>query len=1222
MFRALLVCLLVLFSSVDGISQPEILVDPYRKFDQFTLKNGLSHNYVLDIFQDHEGYLWVATVEGLNRFDGYQFIPFFSDPKDSLSLSSDFISCIAEDSAQNLWIGTKNGLNRFNRSSRTFTNLNNTGDPIYSGENIRAICMHSKDYFWTENGEGELRKVPLSSGQIKTYPHRKPSMVNTYFYHSILADKQGDIWIGGRYMGLYRFDPIAETFEMIPTGPDDPKKKRDEDVAVFFIDSRGTFWVGGTDGLYTFDPSSGTFSKQLAISTFSMAEDHEGLLWAGTGSGLFIYNPEEHTFRQIIHDDNNPASLVHNHITKVFIDRSDNVWIGTISGISVYRPAKNKFGHVYHIPGNEFTPVSSNITAVMEDRKGYLWLGTAEKGIDVFDSHFTKRGSYNSEGPDSKTLASDRISSISEDQDGDIWIGQWSGRGMNIINPRSGSNTHFRILQDGLMADWYNDILHDSRGNHWFGIWGAQGLYAFDKPLNALTDQRYEPFQMHNKAIRKMAFDGQRIWIAFDVQDRFYCYDTKGQRLQTFRRGNYRGFDFNTIIDIKKERGSILFITNKGIYRLSLSPYPEFELTTAPPDRIDPVNGPLHDQPVTGDSIPIYATVTDQSGVTWIGTDRGLIRKAAGNVIQSYRLRDHQGILSDTIWDIEAGPGNMLYLGTEKGLVMYDRSSGSFNPVSVNEDRYLSSHLVKFLYEDSRGFIWVGTTDKGLNRFNPQNGEIIQFNDNPVDSAAFWGTEASCALEDKLGHVWIGGMGLNRYDPKAEKFSHVTEADGLPHHDIMAIQADEAGTLWISTAGGLSRFDPESGTIENYFEKDGLQDNEFTSASARLNNGLLAFGGKNGLNIFDPKEIMSNKREPAVKVTGFSIFDEPFTPEVNDGETIDLKYTENYFSFEFTALDFSDPANNLFAYKLENFEDNWIRTNADSRVARYTNVDPGQYVFRVIASNSDGIWNETGFSVPLIIHPPFWRTGLFYGFIGLLAISLLVIYIKFREKKIQEQNQLLLLEQKLLRSQMNPHFIFNSLSSIQSFIFENNPVTAGSYLSRFADLIRAILYNSREEFIRLDKEIQTLRNYLDLQQLRYNNKFEYSISLDPEMDPEELSIPPMLAQPFIENAIEHGIKHIEGHGKILLTFELKDDLIIFTLEDNGIGLETAKKLKNSKAGEHRSLATVITRERIEVLNKSQRKNKYSVDIKEIIENGETSGTRVRFTLPVLQTEFE
>ncbi|RLD69590.1 MAG: hypothetical protein DRJ10_21360, partial [Bacteroidetes bacterium] len=327
---------------------------------------------------------------------------------------------------------------------------------------------------------------------------------------------------------------------------------------------------------------------------------------------------------------------------------------------------------------------------------------------------------------------------------------------------------------------------------------------------------------------------------------------------------------------------------------------------------------------------------------------------------------------------------------------------------------------------------------------------------------------------------------------------------------------------------------------------------------------------------------------------------------------------ENYFSFEYTALDFSNPEYIQYAYKLENADKDWIYVDANNRIAKYTNIDPGKYRFRVKASNGDDIWNKSGVFIDLIIKPPFWKTTWFILLEIVVLVLIVVFIIKYREKKIIEKNQFQLLEQKLLRSQMNPHFIFNSLSSIQSFIFENNPLEAGSYLSRFAELIRSILYNSREEFITLEKEIKTLQNYLELQQLRYNNKFDYILDVDPLIQTDLIQIPPMLAQPFIENAIEHGIKHLKGKGLVSVSFTLmaNDESILLLVEDNGIGLKASKKLKGEKPKSHTSLATVIANERIDVFNKGNRKKQFIMEIDEMKdEDGKTKGTKVKFIIP-------
>jgi hypothetical protein len=243
-----------------------------------------------------------------------------------------------------------------------------------------------------------------------------------------------------------------------------------------------------------------------------------------------------------------------------------------------------------------------------------------------------------------------------------------------------------------------------------------------------------------------------------------------------------------------------------------------------------------------------------------------------------------------------------------------------------------------------------------------------------------------------------------------------------------------------------------------------------------------------------------------------------------------------------------------------------------------------------------------------------------YFLLGLTALVLLILalgILVFRQNKLRSEQRTIQLEQKLLRSQMNPHFIFNSLIAIESFIYKNDAKTAGKYLSGFARLMRLILENSREEYVTLEKEIQTLEHYLNLQCLRYDGNFEYSILLDETIDPAMISIPPMLAQPFIENSIEHGLKGLAYKGKIGVKFSLKENELQFEVEDNGMGFDAAAKLKNEK--QHRSMATTITLERLTILNKRKhRKIKWTAgDIKDAMNM--ISGARVVFSIPLRDT---
>ncbi len=1317
--------------------------DPYFKFDHITVKDGLSNNKVLDIFQDKYGFIWIGTIDGLNKYNGYDIESFRHDPADSSSISGNLITSITEDIYGNLWIGTKTGLNKYDLEKNGFLRFNydeKTGN--LSDEFVRALFADRNGVLWIETADGALHKYDVAMDSLSKYKHRKPKMLNTYFYHTIFKDKRGYLWLGGREMGILKFDPDTDTFHEVLPDPEDPLKKRNNDVATYHIDSSGNFWIGGLDGLYTFTEAQENFEKLLPVSTYSIQEDRNGKLWFGTGSGIYLYEKSNNSLIHYIHSDNNPTSLIDNHVNKIISDHSGNIWIGTNEGISIFSPTKNKFALMYHIPGNEGTPVSNNITALIQDKHGNIWMGTANDGIDCFDKNFNKIAHYGSHEPRGYKIITDKISVLIEDHEGDIWAGQWSGRGFNIIDPVTHKIGSYSRLTNSLSADWYNDLMQDSRGNFWIGIWGNTGLYQFDKQHGVFKDETFTISNIGLSApVLDIVIENELVWFG-PVRELFPAYNTLKGKINMYFLENSLWHEPQWINQVFLDSENRLwFASSNGLYEKINNPYILFRLyehdITAGDSRSQNIqaisnsfnkhllwvagdNGielfnketkkykEVCDYPDTGvlvnflyhdidgrlwigsqsglyfkpseekriykysdpelpgiepaetavycylaepsgdfwlgaasglyywshqnklfsknnvmNGYEVYSMVSDLFGDFWIGSDKGLHNIRDNNIIESHHYSDtNQNTLAgDTVYSLAAQSNGDLWIGTEKGLCRLDKAGGNITRFGVLEDKYISSRLTSCLYEDREGSIWVGTTELGLNKLNPVTGVVKQFISDLNDSTAFWGKDVSCIMQTADGSIWAGGYGLNKYIPENNTFIHYTETEGLANNDVMGMLDDNSGNLWISTKNGLSKFDYSSGIFENYYTKDGLQDGEFTYACCKLSNDYLMFGGKNGLNIFNPENIRKNHHRPEVSISRFMIFDEDSDYEFPQTKSIELKHKQNYFSFEFAALDYSYPAENKYAYVLENFDPEWFYTDANDRRAKYTNVPPGEYIFRVKAANNDGTWNEAGASVSLIVKPPFWKTWWFYSLEGLLIVLIIISYIKYREKKINEKNKLLLLEQKLLRSQMNPHFIFNSLTSIQSFIFENNLIEAGSYLSKFSELIRSILYNSREEFIPLEKEINTLENYLNIQQLRYNNKFDYEIEVDHELDPELHAVPPMLAQPFIENSVEHGIRHLEGRGTISVKFQLAKESIILIIEDNGIGMEASGKIHSEKAREHKSLALIITQERIGVLNKGKRNKPYGMHIEDRVGADESiEGTRVTLIIPFTKHE--
>ena len=1334
------VILILLFTNI--FSQPVIHQDPYLKFDNLTKKDGLSNNFILDIYQDRFGFMWIGTMDGLNRYNAYDFEIFRNDPDDSLSISGNLVTAITADKYGNIWIGTKNGLNKYSYENIGFQRFmhDDNNENTLSDDYVRALYADKKGILWIETADGTLHNYDIENNRFIKYKHRKPMMVNTYFYHRIFEDENGFLWLGGRNMGIFKFDPTNESFTEILPDPNDQSKKRDRDVADYFIDSTGTYWISGLDGLYRFEEDREVFSKKLPVSTYSIVEDDYEKLWLGTGSGVYVYSEDRNIFTSHIHNENNQNSLISNHVNKILIDHSGNIWIGTTDGISIYSPTKNKFKHVYHISGDDNSLTSNNIIALHQDKNENIWIGTESEGIDRFDKSFNLIDHYGQEEPSGHKIISDRISSIMEDSDGDIWVGLWSGRGFNIIDPVENKVGSYSMLKNSLRADWYNDIMQDRDGNFWVGIWGAVGLVQFDKDMEVFKDETFTLLNINlNSRVSKITLDNELVWF-YQSAKFFSAFNTKTGKYNMYFIKNNLWIENLIVNQIFLDIENKLWIaTNQGLFNKVYDPYISFKQIALNRDKIVPdlkdeilaianstdknllwlvtANGielfnkrdnkssfinklPFSDTKInfifednnqlwigtqTGlysklrnkktftksekllradagkeeinaicylkeengnfwlgtslglhyydadrkifkksDLLPdheIFSLTFDNSGSLWIGTNNGLYKSKDNRIIKSFTASDSDKntLAGNSVLSLAFDERGNLWIGTDKGLCLFEEKTGAIIRQNKQQEKYLSSRLTRSIYEDKQGNIWVGTTDKGVNKIETKTGKIIHYKDNLQDSTAFWGKGAACVVQDVAGNIWIGGFGLNKYEPETESFVHYTESDGLANNNVMGILEDNSGKLWISTQDGLSRFDPTTITFENFFSKDGLQDNEFTIAHHKLKNNYLMFGGKNGLNIFDPENINKNEVAPNISISNFKIFDKKTNYKFPQTKKIELEYDQNYFSFDFAAHDFSIPLKNRYAYKLENFDPGWFNTVASNRTAKYTNVPHGDYIFRVKAANNDGVWNETGTSVELTIDPPFWKTLWFYSLEGLLFVILIVVYIKYREKNIKEKNKLLLLEQKLLRSQMNPHFIFNSLTSIQSFIFENNPIEAGSYLSKFSELIRSILYNSREEYISLEREIKTLENYIEMQQLRYDNKFDFEIDIDPKIDVEMIAVPPMLAQPFIENSIEHGIKHIDRRGFISIKYSLSDDSIILIIEDNGIGVEASKKLKDNKAQEHKSLAIIITKERMGILNRKRKKKSYSMHMDEIVsENNIVKGTRTKFIIPYLK----
>ena len=316
----------------------------------------------------------------------------------------------------------------------------------------------------------------------------------------------------------------------------------------------------------------------------------------------------------------------------------------------------------------------------------------------------------------------------------------------------------------------------------------------------------------------------------------------------------------------------------------------------------------------------------------------------------------------------------------------------------------MSHNSVLSIYEDPDEIgkvLWIGTNGGGLNRFDRDTETFIHYQGDPNKPNSLSHNSVFSIYEDKAGILWIGtfGGGLNKFDRDTETFIHFTEKDGLQNDVIYGILPDTGGNLWLSTNKGLSKFNPQTETFRNYDVNDGLQSNEFNvGAYCKSKSGEMFFGGINGFNRFHPDSVKDNPHIPPIILTAFKKFNKivKFDKAIFEIDEIELSYKDNFFSFEFAALDYTNPEKNQYAYKLEGFNEDWIFCG-NTRNATYTNLDPGAYIFRVKGSNNDGIWNEAGVSVKIIITPPFWKT---WSFITLSGVSFILIGLVVYRRRV------------------------------------------------------------------------------------------------------------------------------------------------------------------------------------------------------------------------------
>ena len=538
-----------------------------------------------------------------------------------------------------------------------------------------------------------------------------------------------------------------------------------------------------------------------------------------------------------------------------------------------------------------------------------------------------------------------------------------------------------------------------------------------------------------------------------------------------------------------------------------------------------------------------------------------------------------------------------------------------FNDTLIFDSGDQFDHRIFAIQEDNSGTIWLGTylglyylKDTLIQKYN----KFEDFLSRRISSLG--------VLKDRL-LVGTSDYGLLILDDAG--IHVVDDNQGLGSKLVRSIFVDNDSVVWIGTNKGLTRLiirDQDSFyySFKRFTNGDGLPSGDINDITRFY--GRLWLGTDQGLVSFNPANMNMASVPPAIFIESIIVNNK--TVPLSDN--IVLEYDQNNIRINFKGISFKGPENIYYRYKLQGHNKDRIFTK--NTYAYVSNLAPGEYIFLVNVGNADDIWNPEPYAMNITIKKHFTQTlGFILSVIVLiilLVVSIMYVILGYQKYKEGMKRDLLMMEQKLLRSQMNPHFVFNSLLAIQSFIYKKDAREAAVYLSRFAKLIRLILNSSRQEYVPLEQELDYLKYYLDLQRLRFENKFSYFLEVDKNIDVDRIAIPPLLAQPFIENAIEHGIKNSEKKGVIVIRFTLCDQCIMFEVEDNGIGMVRARDLAGTRPGDYEPLGMTITKERLKLLNMNQ-SQKVTFSVSEAKDDdGMVTGTKVAFNIKYENIGFE
>lgn len=984
-------------------------------------------------------------------------------------------------------------------------------------------------------------------------------------------------------------------------------------VTSIIQDSRGFMWFGTYDGLDRYDGIKFKVYKNDVNDSLSLShnsitsifEDRFESLWIGTMSGLNLYDREKENFIRFENNPDDSTSLSNNIVQCLFEDSDGHLWIGSWGGgLDLYNREKGEFRHFRHNPDNPNSLAADFVNRIDQDKDGNLWLATSG-GISKFNYKMLSFENYTNNVNDPSTISSNDISTIFVGPKGYIWAGTW-GHGINKLNLRTKKIT--RIIHNSnnpksLSHNIIRTIYADKLGHLFAATWGG-GLDLFDQNANSflhIVNDPTDPNSLSGNFVYSIYQDRSDIfWVGTDHKG-INKFDGKKQKFTHYKksRDNKNSLNSNSIFSVLENKNGIIWLgTSNGLDRFDPQSK-QFRAYTANPDNPEALSN------------NVVKSICENNGYLWIGTELGLNRFNPKTGKFKRYLPDPENTNSisfHNVYCVFSDSHGILWIGTYSGgLNKYDNKTDIFTHFHHNPDdsNSLGSDFIWCIIEDREGYIWIGTDNNGVSRYDRQLNTFRNFNHNPDDENSISDNKVLCLFEDDKGFIWMGTTaGLNRFDPKTSLFKRYQLKDGLPSNSIQGILEDDQHNLWISSNNGLSKFNPVKETFHNFNESNGLQSNEFAVNSCyKTREGKMYFGGMNGFNVFSPSEIKRNPFIPSVVLTDFKLFNQEvpiatkpgiksiLQKSITETDAIVLSYDQNVFSFEFAALNFSHPQNNQYAYMMENFESDWNYVGNRNFVT-YTSLPAGDYIFRVKASNNDGVWNERGTSLNITVKPPFWATWWFRILtLGIILYSILT-YQRFRTRIFKEQNIVLEkavrkktvemenLMEKVIRqeklvaigkiSSSIAHELRNPLGAVKQSAYylklklKDQPQKISEHLNLIENELN-IADRVIDDLMEMTRVKSVNKEYIDLETLiheslkRVNVNSSVQITIKVNPDAHYVWADMIQLRQVLVNLITNAYQALKEKGTILIKSILSENKkhIHILIIDNGLGIKTA-----------------------------------------------------------------